>query len=182
MERNVNIEGGFVPDFSGFQGGEVKMTEVAGGDLEGGRRRRRRSRSRRSRSMRGGDAKAEVAGGEDLEGGRRRRRRSRRSRSMHGGDAAKAEVVGGAEVVPDETIEGGRRKYGRHSPITIAYLRERRFRRKGSRCPNGQEKDHRKHKNPSGCRTKDRSVSPRYVGRPRKSGSPPHRRGRHTFY
>ena len=106
MERNVDIEGGFVPDFSGLQGGAVDQLNV---DLEGGRKKRR-------------------------------------------------------------------------SPATILFHKERRERlkREGrSKCPKGSEKDHRKHnRNPSGCRRKDRSVSPRHVGRPRKSGSPTHKRHR----
>ena len=63
------------------KGGAAAPEVIAGGDLEGGKRRRsrRRSRSRRSR-VRGGDVDTMMGGeveGGDIEGGKKHRSRSR---------------------------------------------------------------------------------------------------------
>jgi len=91
-----------------MRGGEAapEVAPVAGGDVEGGRRRSRRSR-RRSH-MRGGVAEVAPVEGGDVEGGRRRSRRSRRH--MWGGD-----VEGGAKGA-DAVIGGRRRMWGGESP------------------------------------------------------------------
>jgi hypothetical protein len=73
----VEVKGGEVE----VKGGAAAPEVIAGGDLEGGKRRRsrRRSRSRRSR-VRGGDVDTMMGGeveGGDIEGGKKHRSRSR---------------------------------------------------------------------------------------------------------